>query len=59
MFEQEALVSEALRQSAPRMQGTLRMAMKGCLHCGTRQLIAEPVLGTCAECGDQLQVIED
>jgi hypothetical protein len=59
MFEQAVLVSEAFRQSAPQMQGSLRMAMKGCLKCGARQMIAEPILGTCAECGDQLQVIED
>jgi hypothetical protein len=59
MFEQAVLVSQALRQSAPQMQGTLRMAMKGCVKCGTRQMIAEPILGICAECGDNLQVIEE
>ncbi|MGO4386000.1 hypothetical protein AB4Y85_00540 [Microvirga sp. 2YAF29] len=59
MFEQAVLVSEALRKSAPQMQGILHMAMKGCPHCGTRQMIAEPALGTCAECGDQLKVIEE
>jgi hypothetical protein len=58
MFEQAVLVSEAIRKSAPQMQGTLRMAMKGCLKCGTRQMIAEPVLGICTECGDNLQVID-
>jgi hypothetical protein len=59
MFEQSILVSEAFRQSAAQMQGSLRMAMKGCIKCGTRQMIAEPILGKCAECGGQLQLIED
>ena len=59
MFEQAVLVSEALHKSQPQMQGTLRMALKGCLKCGTRQMIAEPVLGTCAECGDNLQVVAE
>ncbi|MET0528954.1 MAG: hypothetical protein ABW003_11550 [Microvirga sp.] len=59
MFEQAAALSEAFRQSAPRMQGTLRMAMKGCPKCGTRQMIAAPVLGICEKCGSELQVLDE
>jgi hypothetical protein len=59
MFEQAVLTSEAFRQGAPQMQGTLRMAMKGCLRCGTRQMIASPVLGTCEDCGSELQIINE
>jgi hypothetical protein len=59
MFEQAVLVSEAFRQGAHQMQGTLRMAMKGCPKCGTRQMIAAPVLGICEDCGDNLQVIDE
>lgn len=59
MFEQAVLTSEAFRQGAPQMQGTLRMAMKGCPQCGTREMIAAPFLGTCEECGSTLQVIDE
>ncbi len=58
MFEQAVEVSEALRQGASHMQGTLRMALKGCPHCRTTQMIASPELGTCAECDSALQVLE-
>ena len=59
MFEQAVLVSEAFREGANQMQGTLRMAMKGCPHCGTRQMIAAPELGTCAECNSELQALDE
>ncbi|SCZ07764.1 hypothetical protein [Microvirga guangxiensis] len=58
MFEQAVQVSEAYRQGASQMQGTLRMALKGCLHCRTAQMIASPELGTCTDCGEDLQVLE-
>ncbi|PVE22315.1 hypothetical protein DC522_21785 [Microvirga sp. KLBC 81] len=58
MFEQAVQVSEAHRQGAGQMQGTLRMAMKGCPECRTMQMIASPELGTCADCGSRLQVLE-
>lgn len=58
MFEQAVQVSEAHRQGASRMQGTLRMALKGCPHCRTLQMIASPELGSCADCGAELEVME-
>jgi hypothetical protein len=58
MFEQAVQVSEAFRQGASQMQGTLRMALKGCPHCRTTQMIASPELGTCADCGSDLEVLE-
>lgn len=58
MFEQAVQVSEAYRQGASQMQGTLRMAMKGCPRCRTMQMIASPELGTCANCGSSLKVFE-
>ena len=39
------------------MQGSLRMALKGCPECGTAQMIASPVLGICEECGSDLVVL--
>ncbi|WP_414471252.1 hypothetical protein [Microvirga sp. M2] len=58
MFEEAVQVSEALRRSASQMQGSLRMAMKGCPRCGATHMIASPELGTCADCGIPLQVLE-
>jgi hypothetical protein len=57
MFEQAVQVSEAFRQSAHQMQGSLHMALKGCLECRTAQMIASPSLGTCEECGSELLVL--
>jgi len=57
MFEKTAELSDAFRQGAPRMEGTLRMAMKGCPQCGTEHMIASPVLGICEECGSELVVL--
>lgn len=59
MFEQAVQVSEAHRQGASQMQGTLRMAMKGCPECRKMQMIASPELGTCADCGSSLQVLDN
>ncbi len=58
MFDRMVQVSEALRQSAGHMQGALRMAMKGCPECRTMHMIASPELGTCIDCGSNLQVLE-
>ncbi|MBB4042203.1 ribosomal protein S27E [Microvirga flocculans] len=57
MFENVVLTSEAFRESAHLMQGSLRMALKGCPDCGTAQMIASPSLGTCEECGSALVVL--
>ena len=57
MFEKAVEVSEAYRQSASQMQGSLRMALKGCPKCGTAQMIASPVLGICQDCGSELVVL--
>ena len=59
MFDQAVEVSEAFRQSAGRMQGSLRMAMKGCPECGTSHMIASPSLGICDDCGSRLRVLPD
>lgn len=58
MFEQAVQVSEAHRKGASQMQGTLRMAMKGCPECRTMHMIASPELGTCKDCGSTLRVID-
>jgi hypothetical protein len=57
MFDHVVQVSEAFRQSAGQMQGSLRPAMKGCPECGTTHMIASPALGTCVDCGSELQVL--
>ena len=57
MFDQIVQVSEAFRESAGLMQGSLRPAMKGCPDCGTRHMIAAPALGICDDCGSSLQVL--
>jgi hypothetical protein len=57
MFEQAVQVSEALRESAHRVQGSLHMALKGCPECGTSQMIASPSLGICEDCGSSLMVL--
>ena len=57
MFENIVQASEAHRQSAHHMVGSLRMALKGCPECGTSQMIAAPSLGTCDDCGSSLVVL--
>jgi hypothetical protein len=59
MFEQIVQVSEAFRQGAGQMQGSLRMAMKGCPECGTKHMIASPALGTCVDCGSPMEELKD
>ena len=57
MFEQAVQVSEALRESAQQVQGSLHMALKGCPECQTTQMIASPALGICEDCGSELVVL--
>ncbi|MBO1903849.1 hypothetical protein KHP60_02770 [Microvirga sp. 3-52] len=57
MFEQAVQVSEAFRESARQMHGSLHMALKGCPECRTTQMIASPVLGICEDCGSGLVVL--
>ncbi len=59
MFDHVVQVSEAFRQSASLMQGSLRPAMKGCPACGTMHMIASPELGTCVDCGADLKVLSE
>ena len=55
MFEQAVQVSEAMQEAAH--EAALIPALSGCLACGTAQMIAAPVLGVCADCGDELTVL--
>jgi len=57
MFESIVQASEAHRESAHRMAGSLRMALKGCPECRTIQMIASPSLGLCDDCGSNLVVL--
>ncbi|MBB3019806.1 ssDNA-binding Zn-finger/Zn-ribbon topoisomerase 1 [Microvirga lupini] len=57
MFERIVQASEAYRQGADRMTGSLRMALKGCPECRTTQMIASPSLGICDDCGTNLVVV--
>jgi hypothetical protein len=57
MFERIVQASETHRESAHRMAGSLRMALKGCPECRTTQMIASPSLGICDDCGSSLMVL--
>ncbi|MBF9195050.1 hypothetical protein [Microvirga terrestris] len=57
MFESIVQASEAHRENAHHMVGSLRMAMKGCPECGTAEMIASPSLGICDDCGADLVVL--
>jgi len=57
MFDQAVQFSEAFRQSAGQMQGSLIPALKGCPHCRTVQMISAPALGPCADCGSEMSVL--
>ncbi|MGF9759223.1 hypothetical protein AAII07_28890 [Microvirga sp. 0TCS3.31] len=57
MFESIVQASEAHRESAHHMVGSLRMALKGCPECGTAEMIASPSLGKCDDCGSGLVVL--
>ncbi|NBJ10128.1 hypothetical protein [Microvirga arsenatis] len=54
MFDNVVQASEAFRESAHRMQGSLRMALKGCPECRTVDMIASPSLGACEDCGSAM-----
>lgn len=58
MFEQAVQFSEAFRQGASQMRGSLVPALKGCPHCKTVDMIAAPALGICADCGTDMRVLE-
>ena len=57
MFDQAILASDAMREAA--RAGNLRLlpALSGCRSCNAAQMIASPVLGRCAECDAQLDVL--
>jgi hypothetical protein len=57
MFEQAVQFSEAFRQGASQMRGSLVPALKGCPHCNTVHMIAAPSLGACADCGAEMKVL--
>jgi hypothetical protein len=57
MFDQAVQFSEAFRQGASQMQGSLIPALKGCPHCRSVHMIAAPALGICADCGDEMRVL--
>jgi hypothetical protein len=49
--------SEAVRLSAGAAASGIIPAMCGCLQCGTRRMIAGPVLGICEACGADIQIL--
>lgn len=57
MFEQAVRASEAQKESAIGLQGTVVPALMGCLDCGTVAMIASPTLGSCTDCGAELTVL--
>jgi hypothetical protein len=57
MFESLVQASEAMRLGAGAAAGSITPALCGCIQCGTRRLIAAPVLGSCEDCGQDLQVL--
>lgn len=54
MFDHVVQASEAFRESAHHMQGSLRMVLKGCPECRTTHMIASPSLGACEDCGSAM-----
>ena len=55
MFDELVGVSAAMQESAGAMR--LIPALCGCVQCGTRHMIAAPVLGPCQACGSDMQVL--
>jgi hypothetical protein len=49
--------SEALGTTTEGDAETLNPALCGCEACGTKQLIAAPSIGICAECGAERSVL--
>ncbi|HEX2134491.1 MAG TPA: hypothetical protein VHG30_01090 [Microvirga sp.] len=54
MFDQAVRAGEAQREGGA---SALIPALMGCLECGTVEMIAAPVLGTCAACGAAFSVL--
>jgi Zn finger protein HypA/HybF involved in hydrogenase expression len=57
MFERIIQTSEALGTTTEGDAETLIPALCGCEACGTKQLIAAPLIGICAECGAERSVL--
>jgi hypothetical protein len=57
MFDSLVQASEAMRLGAGTATGSIAPALCGCVQCGTRRLIAAPTLGSCDDCGADLQVL--
>ena len=55
MFDQLVQASAAMQESAG-ITG-LVPALCGCIQCGTRRMIAAPVLGPCQTCGSDMRVL--
>jgi hypothetical protein len=55
MFDQLVRVSAAMQESAGAMR--LIPALCGCVQCGTRHMIAAPLLAQCQACGSDMQVL--
>jgi hypothetical protein len=55
MFDELVQVSTAMQESAGATG--LFPALCGCVHCGTRRMIAAPVLGLCETCGSDMQLL--
>jgi hypothetical protein len=57
MFDRIVQTSGALRTAVERGSETLIPALCGCEPCGITQLIAAPLIGTCAGCGAELTAL--
>jgi hypothetical protein len=55
MFDQLVRVSTAMQQSAGARK--LVPALCGCMQCGTRHMIASPLLAPCQTCGSDMQIL--
>jgi hypothetical protein len=56
MFDELMRASAAMQESAG--AAGLVPALCGCVQCGTRRMIAAPVLVPCQTCGSDMQVLE-
>jgi hypothetical protein len=57
IFDDAVRASEAERETALRGQRTVAPALMGCPDCLTVAMIASPALGTCADCGAELEIL--
>lgn len=55
MLNHLVAASEASRMGAGSPESQIAPALCGCVQCGTRLMIAAPVLGACDACGSDLQ----